>query len=82
MKLTIEPTAHFFLVDEVMVRMWQGHADGGSEVVVLVTAVAFAGQAEAIAEGLVSIPPPTPEDARRWAEHVLLGRRPIIGDDP
>lgn len=74
MKLTIQPTPHFFMAQDVMVRMWTGHADDGSDVVVLVTAVVLSGQAEAVAEGLVSIPPPTPEDAQRWAEKVLSGK--------
>ena len=37
----------------------------------MVTAVAFSAQAEAIAEGLVSIPPPDAEAARRWAQTIL-----------
>lgn len=77
MKLTIEPTEHFFMADEVMVRMWQGaavHDDGSQEpVVAMVTCVAFTGQAAAAVEGLVSIPAPDPEEARRWAEKVLNG---------
>ena len=71
MKLTIEPTEHFFMADDVMVRMWQGKAEDGADVVVLVTAVAFSGQAEAAAEGLISIPPPDAESARQWAEHIM-----------
>jgi hypothetical protein len=74
MKLVLEPTEHFFMVGDVMVRMWQGFArreDAADEpVVALITAVAFTGQAEALAEGLMSIPPPTPEDAQRWARHI------------
>jgi len=77
MKLILEPTEHFFMADEVMVRMWQGtavHADKSEEpAIALITAVAFTGQAAAAVEGLVSIPPPTPEDARRWAEKVMKG---------
>jgi len=73
MQLTIEPTEHFFMAGDVMVRMWQGSDHTGAPVVALVTAIAYTGQAQAVveAEGLVSIPPPTPEDARRWAEKVL-----------
>jgi hypothetical protein len=74
MKLTIEPTTEFFMAGEVMVRMWQGHSEHGAPVVVLVAAVAVAGQAEALAEGLVSIPPPTPEEAQAWAEAVMARR--------
>jgi hypothetical protein len=39
--------------------------------------VSFTGQAQAVAEaeGLISIPPPTPEDARRWAEKLM--RQPL-----
>jgi hypothetical protein len=77
-KLTIEPTQEFFMDGEVMVRMWQGtatHDDGSQEpVVALVACVAFTGQAAAAAEGLVSIPSPYPEEAKRWAERVLNGR--------
>lgn len=78
MKLTIEPTPHFFMAGDVMVRMWTGVADDGSPVVVLVTAVAFSGQAEAAAEGLVSIPPPDADAAMRWAETIMERRQ---GDD-
>lgn len=62
-----------------MVRMWQGTADDGSQVVALVAAVAFAGQAEDIAKGLLSIPPPDEAAARRWAETVMSGK-PYQGD--
>jgi hypothetical protein len=71
MKLTITPTEHFFMADEVMVRMWQGTDDAGNPVIALVTAVAFGGQSEAVAEGLVSIPPPDAEAARRWAAKIM-----------
>lgn len=70
MKLTLEPTEQFFVAGDVMVRMWQGKTDTGADVVALVTAVVFAGQAEVAAEGLVPIPPPTPDDALRWADEV------------
>jgi hypothetical protein len=76
MVLTITPTPHFFMADDVMVRMWQGAAEDGSEVVVLVTAVTFAGHAGALAEGLVSIPPPDSEAAKRWAEKILSSLHP------
>ena len=75
MKLTIEPTKEFFMAGEVMVRMWHGTAEDGSEVVALVTAVRFASQATAsaaaVASGLVSIPPPDDAAARRWAEVIM-----------
>ena len=74
MKLTIEPTPEFFMAGDVMVRMWQSTSDAGVPVVALVTAVAFPGQAEAFTEGLVSIPPPTHDDAQRWAEAVMARR--------
>jgi hypothetical protein len=70
MKLTIEPTPHFFMEGEVMVRMWQGHAEDGTRCVALVACVVLPGQADAAAENLVPIPPPTPEDAERWARHI------------
>jgi hypothetical protein len=71
MKLTIEPTEHFFSLGDVMVRMWQGTAEDGSSVVALVTAVAFEGQAEAMASGLISIPPPDADEQQRWAFKIL-----------
>lgn len=76
MKLTIEPTPHFFMAGEVMVRMWQGTAEDGTEVVALVTAVAGRGEAPELAAGLVSIPPPDEEAARRWAQSILSGHTP------
>jgi hypothetical protein len=78
MKLTIEPTPHFFMAGEVMVRMWQGIDQNGADVVALVSAVAFTGQAEAFAEGLVPIPPPDAEDAQRWAEKIM-GKAGLAG---
>lgn len=71
MRLTIEPTEHFFLADEVMVRMWKGQDDGGNPCIALITAVAFTGQAEVVAENLVSIPPPDAEAAMRWAQRIF-----------
>jgi hypothetical protein len=71
MKLTLEPTEEFFMAGDVMVRMWHGSDDNGQPVVALITAVAFTGQAEVAAENLVSIPPPTPEDAQRWARIIM-----------
>jgi hypothetical protein len=71
MKLTIEPTKHFFMAGDVMVRMWTGRDEAGGEVVVLVSAVAFAGQAAAVASGLVEIPPPDEATAQAWAQRVL-----------
>ena len=70
MKLTIEPTPHFFMVDQVMVRMWQGTTDSGSEIVALVTAVASRGEVPELATQLVSIPPPDAEAASRWAAEI------------
>lgn len=71
MKLILEPTDEFFMAGDVMVRMWQGHTEENDPVVALIAAVVCTGQAEAAAEGLVSIPPPTREDAERWARSVL-----------
>lgn len=75
MRLTIEPTPRFFMLREVMVRMWQGTTEGGDEVVALVTAVAAAGQSAELATSLVSIPPPDADAAREWAEHILQRRQ-------
>lgn len=75
MKLTIEPTTEFFMADNVMVRRWKGVADDGSPVNVLVAGLQIG--SEVLAEGLISIPAPTAEDAERWAEGIL--RRAIWG---
>jgi hypothetical protein len=72
MELRIEATEHFFMAGEVMVRLWRGKADDGAPVVALVAAVCFTDDVEATAEGLVSIPPPTPRDAQDWAEAILV----------
>ncbi len=71
MQLILSPTPEFFMAGDVMVRLWQGTDDAGNECIALITAVAFSGQAEAAAEGLVSIPPPDAEAARRWAEFIM-----------
>lgn len=71
MQVTIQPTPNFFMAGEVMVRMWQGQAEDGTEVVALVAAVAVAGDVPAVAQALVSIPPPAPDDAERWAAEVF-----------
>lgn len=74
MKIIVEPTEEFFDANGVMCRLWQGTAelDDGSTgpCVALVSMVGFPGQAD----GLVSIPPPTGEDARRWAAEVMSKR--------
>lgn len=75
MKLTIEPTEHFFMSGDVMVRMWQGRADDGRPCVAFVSAVGFDGDAGALADGLVSIPPPDAQMADRWAKAVLFGAK-------
>jgi hypothetical protein len=86
-KITVEPTEEFFMAGvvrmhafrrDVMCRMWQGsveHDDGSTGAcVALISMLTFPGQAEDSAEGLVSIPPPTEEAARRWAtEHAKEG---------
>jgi hypothetical protein len=78
MKITVEPTEEFFMAGDVMCRMWQGsveHDDGSTGAcVALISMLTFPGQAEDSAEGLVSIPPPTEEAARRWAAEVLSKR--------
>ena len=73
MILTIKPTKHFFMAGDVMVRLWEGADDQGQSAVAFVAAVGFAGQAAAVSDGLglVSIPPPSPEDAMRWAEKII-----------
>lgn len=75
MRLLVEPSESFFMAGDVMVRLWTGtvlHDDGRSEeAVALISAVGFGGQAEALSEGLVSIPPPDAEAAQRWAQTVL-----------
>lgn len=71
MKLTIEPTEQFFMCGDVMVRLWQGVDDTGQPLVALVTAVVFTGQVPEAVAGLVSIPPPDADAARRWAEQII-----------
>ncbi len=71
MRLTIQPTEHFFLEGDVTVRLWMGHDAAGQPCIALVTAVGLTGQETALSESLVPIPPPTPEDARRWAESIM-----------
>ncbi len=68
MKLTIEPTERFFLAGDVMVRLWTGTTDSGALAFALVAGVSTDG---ALPPGAIEIPPPHPEDARRWAEEVL-----------
>lgn len=76
-QVTIEPTPHFFMAGPVMVRMWTGHDNAGLPVVALVSAI-LVGTGDvgetATAMGLVEIPPPSPEDAERWAKNILGGR--------
>ena len=77
MKLTIEPTEDFFVADDVMVRMWTGTDDNGTPVVALVAAVAVndgSPRAPMFDGQLTPIPPPTPEDARRWAEKIMADK--------
>jgi hypothetical protein len=72
MRLIVEPTEKFFMAGDVMVRMWGGNTDNGTPVLALIAAVVFPGEADATGEGLVSIPPPEPEDAARWAREIML----------
>lgn len=74
MKLTIEPTDEFFMAGDVMVRMWQGTDEDSAPVVAMVAGVMLSPEEGALEAGLVSIPAPTPEDARRWAAEVLSKR--------
>lgn len=71
MKLCLEPTEEFFMAGDVMIRLWQGVNANGAPVVALIAGVALIGQAEAIAETLTSIPPPTPEEALQWARTII-----------
>lgn len=72
MKITVEPTEAFFMAGDVMVRAWQGVDEVGNPVIALITAVRLD---EASGDpGLVSIPAPDGEDARRWAAEVLSRR--------
>jgi uncharacterized protein (DUF2126 family) len=72
-KIIIEPTDKFFMLGDVMVRAWKGVSAMGDQVTALVSAVQVEGELGDI-PGLVSIPPPGPDEARRWAEEVM--RRP------
>jgi hypothetical protein len=79
MKLTLEPTEHFFMAGEVMVRMWQGSIigpDGLEQGAVALVAAVMTGAGSGVAtfeaeSGLISIPPPDHSDAARWAKAVL-----------
>jgi hypothetical protein len=69
-KLIIEPTEQFFMAGDVMVRAWTGTDQDGSPVTALVAGVYMV---ETSALGLREIPPPSPEDQRRWAEKIMNG---------
>jgi hypothetical protein len=70
MKLTIEPTKHFFMVaGGAMVRMWTGQDDNGQPIVALLSGVIVEGGQ--FAEGLVEIPPPGVAEQRAWADHIM-----------
>lgn len=73
MKITIEPTEHFFMAGDVMVRMWTGNrVETGEPVIAMVSCVGLAdGDVAALARGLVSIPPPGAEAQQRWAELIV-----------
>ena len=70
MRMTIEPTEHFFMAGDAMVRAWRGTNDQGQAVIAFVACVSVDEADGRATEGLVSIPPPTPEDAARWADEV------------
>ena len=70
MKITIEPTEHFFMADDVVIRAWKGQSADGLDVTAFVCAVQVEGGPDHN-DGLVSIPPPNPEDAQRWAQEVV-----------
>jgi hypothetical protein len=70
MKLTIEPTEHFFMVGAVMVRAWQGVDATGQKVTAFVAMVQTE-NAAAPPGLLIEIPAPDAAAARRWAETIL-----------
>jgi hypothetical protein len=76
MKLTIEPTKHFFMAGDVMVRMWTGEDDRGQPIVAMVAGVMVEGGR--FAEGLIEIPPPDEAQQRAWAERIF-GQTSIRG---
>jgi hypothetical protein len=57
--ITVSPTAEFFMLDDVMVRAWEGFAADGTKVVALISAIRSEGPLAL--EGLTSIPGP-PDD--------------------
>lgn len=69
MKITIEPTEHFFMAGDVMVRLWQGTDDTARPVVAFVALVRFDGDLSVT--GLTPIPPPDADAQRRWAELIV-----------
>ncbi len=69
------------MAGDVMVRLWEGEDTDGQSVVALVAMVEFTGQGQAAPVGLVSIPPPTMEDACEWAMAIINGATTIYRDD-
>jgi hypothetical protein len=66
--MTLEPTEQFFMLGEVMVRVWQGKEDGGGRLIALVAAIAV--EQDTI-PGLTPIPAPGPREAEHWARTIL-----------
>lgn len=71
MKLTIEPTEHFFEQDGAVLRVWTGADEHGAPVSALVSGVRAEHDDACWGSELISIPPPSTEDACRWAQKIL-----------
>jgi hypothetical protein len=73
-RLTIEPTGHFFMLGEVMVRAWT--ADDGTVALVAAVAVPQGDGVSPLASlgSLVEIPPPDEIAQLAWAERIIEGR--------
>lgn len=74
MKLTIESTENFFMLEDVMVRAWVATED---DIILLVAAVAVPshpGESPLATLGnLIEIPPPDEATQRAWAERIMGG---------
>lgn len=80
--ITIRPTPKMFMLGDVMVRAWEGATEIGVPVVALVSVVQVA-NGELAMPGLVSIPPPHPNQsvARQLAMGTLWHTLAALMDD-
>lgn len=74
MKLILEPTEHFFMAGDVMVRLWTGTDGDDNPVDALISGVLVHGGSPP--PGLISIPGPDKAEQERWAHAIIWGRDP------